>query len=148
MPLPRFALALALAAAAPVAAKVDPNSAAAGWYGVYEYSESIPRLSGVTAGIDYRVSLSDEGCRIDAQGLQTDTHIRCSARMAGKSLQIGFVSYADGSMQNQYGVARYKRGEPLLRLTRTPQGLVTHWQGYTMSDAQRRSGKFFRKRLS
>lgn len=134
-----------MAAAAPVAAQ---SNAANGWYGTYEYTESIPRRGGVTATIGYRVTLSDTGCRIDAEGLQTDTHIRCTARMNGKSLQIAFQSYADGKMTNQYGVARYKRGTPLLTLTRTPRGLMTNWQSYTMSDGKRHSGKYFMKRLS
>lgn len=143
------AVLLALGTGVVVAPPAAAQSAAAnGWYGTYEYTETIPRLSGMTATIDYRVTLSDAGCRLDAEGLQTDTHMRCTARMKGKSLQIAFQSYADGGMTNQYGIARYKRGTPLLTFTRTPRGLVTNWQSYTMSDGKRHNGKYFMKRLS
>lgn len=135
--------AIALVAAVPAAAQ-SPASAQS-WYGIYEYSETIPRGE-ITGSVDTRVTLGDSGCRIDAQGVQTDEHIRCNARMQGKSLVITFKSYADGGLKNQYGVQRYKPGQLLLTFTRTPQGLVTAWQGYTMSDARSKTGKYFMKK--
>lgn len=133
---------LALVAAVPATAQspASPQS----WYGVYEYSETVPR-GDITGSIDTRVTLNDSGCRIDAAGVQTEEHIRCNARMQGKSLVITFKSYADGGLKNRYGVQRYKQGQPLLTFTRTPQGLVTAWQGYTMSDARSKTGKYFMK---
>lgn len=139
-------LGVSVAADAPVSAQTAASKAEArSWYGTYVHSETIPRPGGVTAAIDYRLTLSDAGCRLDAKGLQTDTDIVCTARMNGNDLQIGFRSYADGVTTNQYGVARYAPGAPLLMLTRTLGGLVTTWQGFTTSDGERRSGRYFVK---
>lgn len=119
------------------------QTGAAGWYGTYEYSETVPR-TGVTGVIDYRLTLSPGGCRLDAEGVMTNLHVRCTARMSGNSLQVNFLNHVDSSARD----ARLRPGVPMLRLTRTPQGLVTTWQAVTRSDARRTSGRYFRKRLS
>ena len=141
--LPFGIMAAALVSAVPAAAQspASPQS----WYGTYEYNESVPR-NGATGTIRTTVTLNDTGCRIDAQGTMTDEHIRCDARMQGKSLVLTFKSYAEGGLKNRFGVQQHKRGAPLLTFTRTPQGLVTAWQGYTLSDARKRKGKYFMKR--
>lgn len=137
-----------LIAAAPAAAQRAPSPAARSWYGSYSYKEAIPRGFGrdtMTAFIDTTLTINNRGCRIDAQGLQTDEHIRCSARVNGQHLVISFLSYADGSVVNEYGVRRYRPGQALITLQRTDRGLITHWQGYTRSDGRVERGRYFRK---
>lgn len=139
----------ALAAAAatiasPAAAQGRPTAAALGWYGTYTAEEMIPRGE-LTGSITTRLTVNNGGCRLRAQGVMTNDNIKCTAQIRGQSLVISFYSYGDGSMRNQYGTLMYKRGTPLLTLTKTPRGLVTNWQAYTMSDGKRKSGRYFRK---
>ena len=129
---------------APATAQGRPSAAALGWYGTYTAQERIPRGE-LTGSITTRLTVNNGGCRLRAQGVMTDDNIKCTARIRGQSLVISFYSYGDGSMRNQYGTLMYKRGTPLLTLTKTPRGLVTNWQAYTMSDGERKSGRYFRK---
>ncbi|WP_337828799.1 DUF5991 domain-containing protein [Pseudonocardia sp. TMWB2A] len=140
-----FALAAATATlASPAAAQGRPSAAARGWYGTYVAQEKVPRGE-LTGSITTRLTVNNGGCRLRAQGVMTDENIKCTARIRGQSLVISFYSYGDGSMRNQYGTLLYRRGTPLLTLTKTPRGLVTNWQAYTMSDGKRKSGRYFRK---
>ena len=140
-----FALAAATATlASPAAAQGRPSAAALGWYGTYVAQEMVPRGE-LTGSITTRLTVNNGGCRLRAQGVMTDENIKCTARIRGQSLVISFYSYGDGSMRNQYGTLLYRRGTPLLTLTKTPRGLVTNWQAYTMSDGKRKSGRYFRK---
>ncbi len=140
-----FALAAATATlAGPAAAQGRPSAAALGWYGTYVAQEMVPRGE-LTGSITTRLTVNNGGCRLRAQGVMTDTNIKCTARIRGQSLVISFYSYGDGSMRNQYGTLLYQRGTPLLTLTKTPRGLITNWQAYTMSDGERKSGRYFRK---
>ena len=62
-----------------------------------------------------------------------------------QSLIIGFYSYSDGSMRNQYDVAQFRRGQPLLTLTRSGRGLRTTWQGISPGNDQPSRYPHFRK---
>lgn len=130
--------------AGPAAAQSRPSAAAQSWYGTYVAEEMVPRGE-LTGSITTRLTVNNGGCRLRAQGVMTDENIKCTARIRGQSLVISFYSYGDGSMRNQYGTLLYQRGTPLLTLTKTPRGLVTNWQAYTMSDGNRKSGRYFRK---
>ena len=119
----------------PAAAQGRPSAAALSWYGTYTAQEMVERGQGALyAPVDYRLTVTNNGCRLRAQGVMTDYDIRCTARINGQSLIIGFQSFGDGSMRNQYDVAPYRRGEALFTLTRNGRALRTTWQGLSTNN--------------
>lgn len=141
-------VAAAMAVASPATAQDRPSAAALSWYGTYTAQEMIPRGMGqgqIMAPINYRVTVTNDGCRFRSEGVMTDQDIRCTARISGQSLIIGFYSYSNGSMRNEYDVARFRRGQPLLTLTRSGRGLRTTWQGISPGNDQPSRYPHFRK---
>ena len=138
---------MAALVAAPAVEAKGPSKAALDWYGTYEHTETVPRSGGMTGTVETKVILDNNGCTLRAQGVMTDTTLKCTARIRGNSLVVGFKSYPDGSVRNVHNVAVYQPSETLLTFTRTPQGLVTKWQGYTLSNGNTPTGKYFTKKL-
>ena len=101
--------------------------------------------AGAATFIDQRLTLEPKACRLTTQGYQQDTDIRCTATPRGDGLQISFVSFGDGRVENQYGVRLYRPGQPLLLLTRQGGALTTTWQGYQPAMKGAPSGTFFHK---
>ena len=135
-------LALSLLAGASVAAQGN-------WNGRYVYHESLGRDAGgagTAVSREHRLTIAPGRCRLRATGYQTDMTIVCRAFAVGAGkLAIRFVSFGDGRSVNQYGVARYRAGEPLLILSRDNGRIVTDWQGYTLDDDTARPGIYFRR---
>jgi hypothetical protein len=138
-----------LIAAVGLAATAAPALAQGAWTGRYVYEEPLGRDAvgtGITISVVHRLTLAPGSCRLDAQGYQTDTHIRCRAVPLGPNrLQVRFVSHGDGRPTNQFGVAQYRPGQPLLTLTRAPGGrLVTTWQAYGLNSGAK-TGRFLHR---
>lgn len=139
---------ISFAAASPAEAQRRPSPAALSWYGTYVYSQQVPRGSGdnmIMGSVDYRLTVTNRGCRLDMQGVMTNTHIRCSARINGQNLVVSFLSYTNGRQVNEYGTRLYRPGQALLTLQRSGRGLTTHWQAIRPDDDRVRSGRYFRK---
>lgn len=127
-------------------AAVAIPASAQGWQGRYVYEEPLGRDAlgkGLAIFVNHRLTLGPDGaCRIDAEGYQTDTHIRCTATPANGTLQVKFLSYVGGGVKNQYGVQIYRVSQPLFRLTRARRGVTTTFQGYNL-EHNGATGRFF-----
>jgi Family of unknown function (DUF5991) len=116
------------------------------WNGTYLYSQSLGQNppGGPAAFVEHRLTIAPSGCRIVAQGFQTDSNIVCKATPQGSKLTVNFVSFGDGRIEHQYGVRQYNVDQPLFSMTRTADGLVTTCQGYTAADGTK-PGPYFKK---
>lgn|GEM_PF-652880 len=131
-------LALALG---PVAFAAQP------WDGTYVFEQALgPGAGGTQNFVTHTLTLSGpEGCRLVAEGFQTDETIRCTAMPDGDRLLVSFVSFATGKVENRYGVKLYSVGQPLFAIAQTPNGLVTTWQGYAQAAGDGAPGSAFNK---
>ena len=111
---------------APVALAAQP------WDGTYVYERALgPGAGGTQNFVTHTLTVSGpDGCRLVAQGFQTDETIRCKAMPDGDRLVVSFVSFGSGKVENKYGVKLYSPGQPLFVIAQAPNGLATTWQGY------------------
>ncbi|WP_315764372.1 DUF5991 domain-containing protein [Sphingomonas sp. Y38-1Y] len=139
---------LAIAALAIMGAAA-PLAAQPGWTGTYVFDADLGRDAlgkGISIGVEHRLVLGGRGgCRLTAQGYQSNEDIRCTAVPTRGGMRITFKSYADGSIKNQYGVTRYQPGATLFTLTRGPRGVVTSWGAYEPDGIKGKTGTYFRK---
>jgi hypothetical protein len=128
------------AAVIAIALAVPSAGQGRGWTGTYVYQEALGRDAvgqGNAVSVTHRLTIAPGACRLRARGYQTDTTIRCRAVAVGADrLQVVFVSNGDGRVVNQYGVAQYRPGQPLLLLERHGGRMTTLWQGYTTEGAR------------
>lgn len=134
--------AMAMMAAAPAMAQP-------GWNGTYVFEADLGRDgagAGNAIGVEHRLTLGGRGgCRLTAEGFQSNEDIRCTATPTANGVRIAFKGYADGGTTNQYGVAQYKPGATLFTLTRGKRGIVTTWGAYEPDGIKGKSGVYFRK---
>lgn len=125
-----------------------PAAAQPGWNGTYRYSVDQGRDgagAGNAIGVDYKLMLGGRaGCRLTAQGFQTNEDIRCTATPVRGGVRIAFERFADGKVANAYGVIRYRPGAALFTLTRGRRSLVTTW-GTLRPEGVKRAGHYFEK---
>ncbi|WP_294261285.1 DUF5991 domain-containing protein [uncultured Sphingomonas sp.] len=125
-----------------------PAMAQPGWNGTYVFESDLGRDAvgqGYAIGVEHRLTLGRGGCRLTAEGFQSNEDIRCTATPTANGLRIAFKGYADGGTTNQYGVAQYKPGATLFTLTRGKRGVVTTWGAYEPDGIKGKSGVYFRK---
>jgi len=136
-----------LALAVAVAPVVSwPAFAAGPWDGTYVYEQGLGRNpGGIALFVTHKLTINGTDCRVDAQGVQTDEHIRCKATANGDKLDVAFVSFKDGGMANQFGKKDYSAGQPLFSLARQGDTITTTWQGYKKNDADTEGPPTFRK---
>jgi hypothetical protein len=53
----------------------------------------------------------------------------------GDKLEVSFVSFSDGRLENEWGKRQYDVDQPLFAIARGPDGLVTTCQGYKPTTA-------------
>ena len=106
--------------------------AAQPWDGTYVYEQALgPGAGGTQNFVTHTLTVTGpEGCRLVAEGFQTDETIRCKAMPDGDRLLVSFVSFGSGKAENKYGVKLYSPGQPLFAIARAPNGLATTWQAY------------------
>jgi hypothetical protein len=136
--------AAALTGAAPAAAA--PLSA---WYGTFVWEEALGRIGGegadgvaifVTHTLTLGPSAGPSGCRLDAEGYQTDRHWKCTAtpEMGTVIIKLFKLRPTDPGR----GVS----GTRLFRIARGENGLTTRLEAYgPTSDISPRSGRLFRR---
>lgn len=136
--------AVALTSAAPASAA--PLSE---WYGKFVWEEALGRIGGegadgvaifVTHTLTLGPSAGPSGCRLDAEGYQTDRHWKCTAtpEMGTVIIKLFKLRPTDPGR----GVS----GTRLFRITRGENGLVTRMEDYgPTSDMSPRSGRLFRR---
>jgi hypothetical protein len=110
--------------------------AAGPWDGTYVWEQGLGKNpGGIALFVTHTLKINGPDCRIDAEGVQTNEHIRCKATANGDKLDVAFVSFADGGMNNQFGKNIYAPNQPLFTLTRQGNTIATTWQGYSKNDA-------------
>lgn len=121
--------------------------AAQPWDGTYVYEQALgPGAGGTQNFVTHTLTVTGpEGCRLVAEGFQTDETIRCKAMPDGDRLLVSFVSFASGKVENKYGVKLYSPGQPLFAIARAPNGLVTTWQAYAEAVGDGATGSAFKK---
>ncbi len=135
-----LALGLGLAAG-PVVFAAQP------WDGTYVYEQALgPGAGGTQNFVTHTLTVSGpDGCRLVAQGFQTDETIRCKAMPDGDRLLVSFVSFGTGKVENKYGVKLYSPGQPLFAIAQAPNGLRTTWEGYAKALGDGASSAAFKK---
>lgn len=133
-----------LAAAIPATAIAAAPSP---WQGRYVYEESAGRTAGGSPIlVTWTLTIDAKGgCRIVAQGFQTNSDLRCTAHIDHDRLRVDWLSHADGGQQNQYGVVTHKPGDHLFTLTRSGGAIETRWGTLTTNIENKRPGRYFRK---
>lgn len=121
--------------------------AAQPWDGTYVYEQALgPGAGGTQNFVTHTLTITGpDGCRLVAQGFQTDETIRCKAMPDGDRLLVTFVSFGSGKVENKYGVKLYSPGQPLFAIAEAPNGLATTWQGYSKALGDGASSAAFKK---
>ena len=92
------------------------------WGGVYKYRANFGKSAGGSVIlIDYSIAIEDgsnPAAEITADGYQTSNTILCTTRKRGNSIQLRFLSYPGGGLENEYGVKLYEVGDVLITLTK------------------------------
>lgn len=118
------------------------------WFGEYEYRNSFwDGNQSVITDITLKVS-PDGGCSISWEGFQKSEQIICSADFDLKKngLSINFISYSNGSYENEYGVVVYKPKSRLFLLTRSNRNVVlTTWSELYRPPKTNRVGVYLKK---
>jgi hypothetical protein len=119
------------------------------WDGKYRYVHK----AGKTAGgsnivVTYEIMLSsppEPSCSVSIVGFQSNEWLMCTQHADKDGLTLKFRFYDTGKVTNQYDVAVYKVGEPLLRLSKGKDGTpVTTWLGILAKEEPGRpQGKYF-----
>jgi hypothetical protein len=123
--------------------------AAGPWDGTYVYEQGLGKNpGGIALFVTHTLTINGTDCRIDAEGVQTDEHIRCKATANGDKLDVAFVSFKDGGMNNQFGKKIYTANQPLFTLTRQGNAIATTWQGYSKNDVDTDGLPTFRKQAA
>ncbi len=148
-PLSLAGLSLGLGLIAGTAAFAAPPSSApsSAWDGTYVYEQSLGRgAGGIENFVTHTLTIGGpEGCRLVAQGFQTDDTIRCKAMPDGDRMLVSFVSFGSGKIENRHGVKLYSVDQPLFAIAKTASGLDTTWQGYSKAAVEGAPSAAFKK---
>ena len=102
------------------------------WGGLYRYNASFSRNAGGTAmNVTYEIAIEDgptPDAEITADGYQTGNTILCTTRIKGSSIELRFLSYPGGKMENDFGVELYKKNDLLMTLTRVTSAGKTKYR--------------------
>jgi hypothetical protein len=63
----------------------------------------------------------------------------------GDKLDVAFVSFSDGGMNDQFGKKIYAPNQLLFTLTRQGNAIATTWQGYSKNDGDTTGRSTFTK---
>jgi hypothetical protein len=112
--------------------------AASPWDGAYLFEQPIgPGAGGLQLFVNHKLTIGPEGgpngCRIEADGFQTNERLLCKATPNGDKLDVMFASYADGKQVNAHGVKIYQPNQKLFTLGHKGNAVTTDWAGYSMN---------------
>jgi hypothetical protein len=122
---------------------------AAEWDGQYVYEHSGGKTVGGSAvAVEYTVMIASPPtphCSISINGYQRSDELLCTVRADSKGVTLLFREYASGKTTNDYGVAVYPVGAPLLSFSRDARGtLITTWHKLVSdADKPRPAGRYF-----
>ena len=125
---------------------LTPALAAGPWDGTYVWEQGLGKNpGGIALFVTHTLKVNGSDCRLDAEGVQTNEHIRCKATANGDKLEVAFVSFKDGGMNNQFGKKIYTANQPLFTLTKQGNAIATAWQGYSKNDVDTAGPPTFRR---
>ncbi len=120
----------------------SPNS----WAGDYVYEHSYgENAGGAPMIVEYRLRIGN-GCRISADGYQTNERIICRAVLRPNGLvDVNYVSFRNGD-EGQYTIGSfYKSGDRLFSMSQHQGKIFTGWGVYSPFENKRPVGRFFQK---
>ena len=124
--------------------------AASPWDGTYLFEQSIKTDSaGLKLVVNHKLTLSPDGCRIEAEGYQTAEKILCTATPSGDKLEVFFVSYDDAQNDKEH-VRNYEPNQKLFTLERKGDAVTTQWAGYSVNNktfGMASGGQTFKKQM-
>lgn len=120
-----------------------------GWQGTYSYCG----YGGSTTGgsqiiIDTVLNIAPAGgCNITQEGFQAMTGIICSVLKNKSGIDVLFETYANGRIENEYGVILYRPKELLfsLRASENDENIVTTWGTLKPDFVKENEGIFFKR---
>jgi hypothetical protein len=116
------------------------------WQGQDGYDGGGTAATGNPVILQVTLILTDHGCTLGEAGFQTDLAIICAAQAIPDGVAITFVSYGNGALVNDYGVAVYKPGERLFSLVDDGAGrVITHWGSLQPDFVHDTTGNYFRR---
>ena len=115
------------------------------WYGTFQYEHEIGPTGangdGPVAFRTYTLRLAPPtrgtGCTVTVTGYQIDQQLQCTATPQMGSLIVKYF--------NLRPRAPYYNGQPLLTLTRSENGIVTHWQAIGVPEGAPSRGMAMRR---
>jgi hypothetical protein len=133
------AFALIVVATVSAARSLTPD-----WSGTYVFSGDSGETNGGTHMLRiFILKIDQNSCSVQREGFQLGDILQCEARRSPTELVVGFRSYENGSLLNEYGIAGFKPGDELFRLKRPDAGsrIVTLWrkihpEGYPKESTQ------------
>lgn len=115
------------------------------WQGEYIYEADLgENAAEQSILVEYVLEIGDNSCKLTIQGYQVSEIILCSALDQGRSLNVNFQSYEDGSLKNQYGIQIYSVDQTLFHLN-FERELVTQWDALVPDELVSKTGKYFLK---
>lgn len=120
-----------------------------GWEGSYEFSEGGGRAGAMAMIVTHTLSVRKQGdsliCDLDADGYQTSTSLRCTAREDNGKLNIYFDGYREGNT-----FERFTNGQLLFSLAKMVVNgkprLLTYWGAYRPALKDLPSGRVYFER--
>ena len=123
------------------------------WAGSYVFEDAlgeIPAGSGTRVSITYKLRIpgsASQPVTLDADGFQTEDRLRCTISGSGERIEVRFVSFADGSVKNQFGVSVYQPNDVLFTLERAKlhgsQVVLTEWKALKPDKVSKVRGRYF-----
>jgi hypothetical protein len=139
---------LLLSMVAPTVCSAEDRSVDGFWTGNYTYASSVSDgTQPIITDMELKIS-RDDHCTLSWEGFQTDQKIICAVQKdkSADGIAILFVSYADGSLKNEYGVEIYQPKERLFSLVKSDgKEITTIWSNVYRPDRANKAGRFFVK---
>ena len=96
--------------------------------------------------LDAALTVSPSGsCKISEDGYQLEERIICSISKNGNGINILFKSFADGKVENEYGVVVYKPNERLFSLFPKGKTILTDWGSLKLDIVNKNHGIYFKR---
>jgi len=117
------------------------------WKGRYLYQDQLGKtFGGSPMLIDMNLNVKADGsCLLAINGYQVSERIFCRAVSKSTGLQIDFISYDSGKIENEYGVQIYQVGESLFSLDGSQDKFLTTWKSLKPDNVEAVTGSFFVK---
>lgn len=115
------------------------------WDGTYSYNAALGNTAGGSPIImTYKLTLSKSKCLFSIDGFQTMDRIICKTTKKGDNIDVQFQSYANGTLNNEFGVQVYTPDEILFKLSKHDNMITTTWMSEKPAEKLPKSGVYFK----